>query len=68
MPTNEETADTIQENAQGAESFTSDGQSAKQVPIQDQIAAAKFAAAQRAKRKPFRFIKMVPPDGRGEGC
>ncbi|HYH69210.1 MAG TPA: hypothetical protein VD866_31240 [Urbifossiella sp.] len=41
------TPDQIAENAAGADQFEVDGQTAKQVPIPDQIMAAKFAAANK---------------------
>lgn len=56
------TPEQIAENATGADSFTADGQTAKQVPIKDQIEAAKFAAANKAgvRRRPLRGVRFVP--------
>lgn len=57
------TPDTIAENANGAQTFTSDGQTAAQVPVGDQIAAAKFAAANKPSgrtRKPLLGARYVP--------
>lgn len=61
------TTDQIVEAATGAQEFTDDGQTVKQVPIPDQIEAAKFAAAQKSKRRQgIRLMKFVPPGARGD--
>lgn len=57
----------IVEAATGAQSFTSDGQTATAHPLPDMIEAAKFAAAQKSKKKQgIKFLKMVPPTARGD--
>lgn len=61
------TPEAIAAAASGAQEFATDGQTAKAVPIPDQIEAAKFEAAQRSKKKQgIKFLKMVPPTARGD--
>lgn len=63
----EVTPGSIAEAAAAPAEASKDGQSAKAVPIPDQIAAAKFAAANqtdgsgRRRRAPLRLARVVPP-------
>lgn len=56
-------ASTIAENATKPQTASQDGRSASQFSIQDQIAAAKFKAAQNATSEdfPFNVRQIVPP-------
>jgi hypothetical protein len=60
------TPETIAEAAASPASASKDGQSASAVSIPDQIAAAKFAAANELdssgnRRRRPRFVRIVPP-------
>lgn len=60
------TPEVIAQAAQMPAEGAVDGRSAKAVPIPDQIAAAKFAAAnardaQGRRPKPFRLTRAIPP-------
>jgi hypothetical protein len=60
----EELKDVIAENAQQPVEVEIDGQRFKQHPIRDQIAAARFAAGEKAKKARNRglgSIRTVPP-------
>lgn len=63
----EVTPESIAEAATKPASASKDGQAASAVPIPDQIAAAKFAAAQRrdarGRRPRIRLTRVVPPGG-----
>ncbi len=56
---------TIEQNAAGPRQVTSDGLTAQQHPLPDQIAADKYlagkAAMQRNPAKGFTRVKIVPP-------
>jgi len=57
-------AETIAENATKPQSASGDGESVSQVPIQDQIAADRYArdrAAQDANVMPIRVVKIQRP-------
>lgn len=63
------TPEDVVANATGAKSFTGDGQTVVAFDPANQIEAAKFAAAQKAKRKGgISFMRFVPPNARGENC
>lgn len=60
----DEIKDALLENAQGPKRAQGDQGSVEQHSLPDQIAAAKFAAASNALKKPnlgLNLIKIVPP-------
>ena len=64
MPTPEELADTIAENATKPAQASQDGRSAAQHSLKDQIAAAQYLADREAAQRtsqPFRTFNTRPP-------
>lgn len=63
--TPEEQADAIAESAaSGIASVTNDGHTTEEHPLPDRIEAAKFAAAQAARRRggpTVRLVRVLPP-------
>lgn len=60
----DDTEDQILENALAPKKATGDSGSVEVHPIEDQIAAAEYAAKKRNVRRrgfPVKFVKIVPP-------
>ena len=61
----EDLSDNIRENAQGPTEASVDGQTVRQQPLKDQIAADRYLAGKEAAKKPglggLKFCKLVPP-------